>query len=185
MNRRGDLHLVEAFGSELSVKHERPNGERWRSGTEFELVTAVESKKARGTPDISIFKNDTKPNFEAEEAGKGAKVQADLDQWKELIAFIEEWSEGVQDGQRIFTASCPPSLGYANPPPCDCSNAGACIEYGNDPMTEVRRSFSLRDSISVPRRNPINRIPRPILARPGVCPKCHRRRAKRAACEGD
>jgi WD40 repeat protein len=97
--------LWKRLGSELSVKHERPGGGRWRSGTEFELVTAVESKKARGTPDIFIFKNDTKVTFEAEEAGKGAKVQADLDQWKELIAFIEEWSEGVQDGQRIFTAA--------------------------------------------------------------------------------
>jgi WD domain, G-beta repeat len=97
--------LWKRLGSQLSVKHKRPDGGRWRSGTEFELVTAVESKKARGTPDIFIFKNDTKVTFEAEEAGKGAKAQADLNQWKELIAFIKEWCEGVQDGQRIFTAA--------------------------------------------------------------------------------
>src|SRR5271166_4173024 len=55
------------------------------------------------------------------------------------------------------------------PPRCDSSKAGACIEYGSDPMTEVRRSFSLRDSISVPRRNPINRIPKSLeIVRFGV-----------------
>jgi hypothetical protein len=43
------------------------------------------------------------------------------------------------------------------PPPYDCSNAGACIEYGSDRMTELRCSFSLRDSISVPAGNPSNR----------------------------
>jgi hypothetical protein len=97
--------LWKRLGSPLSVKHERPDGGRWRSGTEFELVTAVESKKARGTPDIFIFKNDTKPTFEADEAGEGAKTELDLAQWKALIAFIKEWCEGVQDGQRVFTAA--------------------------------------------------------------------------------
>jgi hypothetical protein len=87
--------LWKRLGSPLSVKHERPDGGRWRSGTEFELVTAVESKKVRGTPDIFIFKNDTKPTFEADEAGEGAKTELDLAQWKALIAFIKECCEGV------------------------------------------------------------------------------------------
>jgi hypothetical protein len=34
--------------------------------------------------------------------GEGAKTEAELAQWKALIAFIKEWSEGEQDGQRIF-----------------------------------------------------------------------------------
>jgi hypothetical protein len=97
--------LWKRLGSPLSVKHERPDGGRWRSGTEFELVTAVESKKARGAPDIFIFKNDTKPTFEADEEGGGAKTELDLAQWKALIGFIKEWCEGVQDGQRVFTAA--------------------------------------------------------------------------------
>jgi WD40 repeat protein len=97
--------LWKRLGSPLSVKHERPDGGRWRSGTEFELVTAIESKKARGVPDIFIFKNDTKPTFEADEEGAGAKTEADLAQWKTLIAFIKEWCEREQDGQRVFTAA--------------------------------------------------------------------------------
>jgi hypothetical protein len=97
--------LWKRLGSPLSIKHERPGGGRWRSGTEFELVTAIESKKARGAPDIFIFKNDTKPTFEADEEGEGAKTEVDLAQWKALIAFIKDWCEGVQDGQRVFTAA--------------------------------------------------------------------------------
>jgi WD40 repeat protein len=97
--------LWKRLGSPLSVKHQRPEGGQWRSGTEFELVTAVESKKARGAPDVFIFKNDTKPTFEADEAGEGAKTELDFAQWKALIAFIKEWCEGVQDGQRVFTAA--------------------------------------------------------------------------------
>jgi hypothetical protein len=97
--------LWKRLGSPLSVKHQRPEGGCWRSGTEFELATAVESKKARGAPDVFIFKNDTKPTFEADEAGEGAKTELDLAQWKALIAFIKEWCEGMQDGQRVFTAA--------------------------------------------------------------------------------
>jgi len=97
--------LWKRLGSPLSIKHERPGGGRWRSGTEFELVTAVESKKARGAPDIFIFKNDTKPTFEADEEGEGARTEADLAQWKALIAFIKEWCEREQDGQRVFAAA--------------------------------------------------------------------------------
>jgi WD40 repeat protein len=97
--------LWKRLGSPLGVKHERPDGGRWRSGTEFELMTAVESKKARGTPDIFIFKNDTKTTIEADDETDGAKAELDLAQWKALKAFIKEWCEGVQDGQRVFTAA--------------------------------------------------------------------------------
>ena len=97
--------LWKRLGSPLGVKHQRPGGGRWQSGTEFELVTAFEAKKARGAPDIFIFKNDTKPTFEADEEGGGAKTERDLAQWKALIAFLKDWCEGVQGGQRVFTAA--------------------------------------------------------------------------------
>jgi WD40 repeat protein len=97
--------LWKRLGSPLSATHQNPAGGRWRSGTEFELVTAVESKKARGTPDVFIFKNDTKPTFEADEEGGGAKTELSLAQWKALITFIKEWCEREQDGQRVFTAA--------------------------------------------------------------------------------
>src|ERR1700751_1311010 len=97
--------LWKRLGRPLRVKHQRPDGGQLRSGAEFELVTAIESKKAGGAPDIFIFKNDTRPTFEADEEGSGAKTEVDLAQWKALIAFIKEWGEGVQDGQRVFTAA--------------------------------------------------------------------------------
>jgi WD40 repeat protein len=97
--------LWKRLGSPLGVKHQRPDGGRWQSGTEFELLTALEAKQARGAPDIFIFKNDTKPTFEADEEGVGAKTERDLAQWKALIAFLKTWCEGVQEGQRVFTAA--------------------------------------------------------------------------------
>src|SRR5262249_7141681 len=97
--------LWKRLGSPLGVKHQRCGGGRWQSGTEFELVTALEAKRARGVPDVFIFKNDTKPTFEADEEGRGAKTERDLAQWKALIAFLKEWCEGVHGGQRVFTAA--------------------------------------------------------------------------------
>jgi hypothetical protein len=85
--------LGKRLGCPVSVEHERPAAAAGVSGTEFELVTTVESKKTRGAPDIFIFKNDTKPTFEADEAGEGAKTELDLTQWKALIAFIKEWCD--------------------------------------------------------------------------------------------
>jgi hypothetical protein len=103
--------LWKRLGSPLSVKHQRPDGGQWRSGTEFELVTAIESKKARGAPDIFIFKNDTKPIFEADEAGEGAKTELDLAQWKALTAFIKEWCEGCRTRPASFYRSAQPLPG--------------------------------------------------------------------------
>src|SRR6516165_10537232 len=34
--------LWKRLGSALSLKHQRPGGGRWKSGTEFELLTAAE-----------------------------------------------------------------------------------------------------------------------------------------------
>jgi len=101
----GDLVICilwKRLGSPLSVKHQRPGGGRWNSGTEFELVTALEAKKKRGVPDIFIFKNDTEPLFDAKNL---EKTRADLDQLEKLRNFITDWCEGVQEGQRVFKAA--------------------------------------------------------------------------------
>ncbi|MBV8174045.1 MAG: PD40 domain-containing protein [Verrucomicrobia bacterium] len=94
--------LWKRLGSPLSVKHQRPGGGRWNSGTEFELVTALEAKKKRGVPDIFILKNDTEPLFDAKSI---EKARADLDQLEKLRNFITDWCEGVQEGQRVFKAA--------------------------------------------------------------------------------
>jgi WD40 repeat protein len=97
--------LWKRLGSPLSVKHQRPGGGRWNSGTEFELVTALEAKKERGVPDIFIFKNDTEPFFDAKNI---EKTMADLDQLQKLRNFITDWCEEVQEGQRVFKAALNP-----------------------------------------------------------------------------
>src|SRR6516165_11228899 len=94
--------LWKRLGNPLSVKHQRPGGGRWNSGTEFELVTALEAKKKRVVPDIFIFKNDTEPLFDAKNL---EKTRADLDQLEKLRNFITDWCEGIQEGQRVFKAA--------------------------------------------------------------------------------
>src|ERR1700693_102276 len=80
--------LWKRLGSPLSVKHERPGGGRWRSGTEFELVTAVESKKARGAPDIFIFKNDTKATFEDDDETDDSSLDEQIAQRRAVKRFL-------------------------------------------------------------------------------------------------
>jgi hypothetical protein len=55
-----------------------------------------------GVPDIFIFKNDTDSLVDAKNI---EKALADLHQIQKLNAFIEEWCEREQDGQRVFTAA--------------------------------------------------------------------------------
>ena len=97
--------LWKRLGSPLSVKHQRPDGGQWRSGTEFELVTAVESKKARGAPDIFIFKNDTEAIFKGDEKTDDRVMDEEIAQHRAVRRFLQQWCEGVQDGQRVFTAA--------------------------------------------------------------------------------
>jgi WD40 repeat protein len=97
--------LWKRLGSPLSVKHERPGGGRWRSGTEFELVTAVESKRARGVPDIFIFKNDTKATFEDDDDTDDSSLDEQISQRRAVKRFLREWCQEEQGGQKVFTAA--------------------------------------------------------------------------------
>jgi hypothetical protein len=50
-------------------------------------------------------------------------------------------------------------------PPCDCSNAGACIEDGSDRMTELRCSFFFACFDQRSGKKSYQRNPRPMPAR--------------------
>jgi hypothetical protein len=97
--------LWKRLGSPLSVKYERPGGGRWRSGTEFELVTAVESKRTRGTPDIFIFKNETKATFEDDDETDDNSLDEQIAQSRAVKRFLREWCQEEQDGQKVFKAA--------------------------------------------------------------------------------
>src|SRR5258707_15330355 len=55
--------LWKRLGSQLHLKHERPEGGPWRSGTEFELVTTQLVKQRKREPDIFLFHDRTKTTF--------------------------------------------------------------------------------------------------------------------------
>ena len=76
-----------------------------RSGTEFELVTAVESKKSRGLPDIFIFKNDTKATFEDDDETEDSSLDEQIAQRRAVKRFLREWCHQEQDEQKVFTAA--------------------------------------------------------------------------------
>jgi hypothetical protein len=97
--------LWKRLGSPLGVKHQRPGGGRWNSGTEFELVTALEAKKVRGAPDIFIFKNDTKATFEDDDKTDDSSLDEQIAQRRAVKRFLREWCQEEQDGQKVFKAA--------------------------------------------------------------------------------
>jgi hypothetical protein len=83
--------LWKRLGSRLHIRHQRPEGGPWRSGTEFELVTAKQAKQTKGVPDIFIFKNETKATFEDDDETDDRALDAQIAQRRALKRFLREW----------------------------------------------------------------------------------------------
>jgi hypothetical protein len=69
------------------------------------LATAVESKKARGAPDIFIFKNETKATFEDDDETDDNSLDEQIKQRRAVKRFLREWCQEEQDGQKVFKAA--------------------------------------------------------------------------------
>src|ERR1051326_8496532 len=89
--------LWSRLGSRLHSQHARPDGTRYRSGTEFEFETALEAyrKSERHTPRILIYRRTEIPSFPAEPPDLRREREA---QWEALKSFIEQWFNDVTDG---------------------------------------------------------------------------------------
>ncbi|MEM9481020.1 MAG: NACHT and WD repeat domain-containing protein [Verrucomicrobiota bacterium] len=88
--------LWSRMGSRMHTKYQRQDGTAFRSGTEYEFVDAVEGQRRNdGTPDVLVWINKTQPliPLEPEEAHMER-----LRQWKELKAFLEEWTRDGEEG---------------------------------------------------------------------------------------
>jgi tetratricopeptide (TPR) repeat protein len=88
--------LWSRLGSRLHSKHQKPDGTPYESGTEFELVTATEAYKVRGTPELLVYLNKSDPIIPA----RPKETREDkLKQYDKLEAFLDRWfrdnSEGV------------------------------------------------------------------------------------------
>jgi hypothetical protein len=65
-----------------------PNGQPYPSGTAFELLTALEASKAKGVPDVYVFRKTADAMLPTTDAERRRQAQTQLDA---LEAFWSEW----------------------------------------------------------------------------------------------
>jgi tetratricopeptide (TPR) repeat protein len=77
------------IGSELPADFPRmPSGERYPSGTAYELLTALAASKAKGVPDVYVFRKTADATLPTADAVRRRQAQTQLDA---LEAFWGEW----------------------------------------------------------------------------------------------
>ena len=77
------------IGSELPADFPRmPSGERYPSGTAYELLTALTASKAKGIPDVYVFRKTADATLPTADAVRRRQAQTQLDA---LEAFWSEW----------------------------------------------------------------------------------------------
>jgi len=92
-----DADLVIAIfwsrlGTPLPIRFGRmDNGERYPSGTAYEVLTAIDARRRNDHPDVYVFRKDEAPADPSEEAKA---------QWKDLNSFFSRWFR-APDGQYL------------------------------------------------------------------------------------
>ena len=77
------------IGTELPADSPRmPNGKPYPSGTAYELLTALEASKAKGVPDVYVFRKTADATLPTADAERRRQAQTQLDA---LEAFWSEW----------------------------------------------------------------------------------------------
>jgi hypothetical protein len=80
--------LWARIGTPLPQDKTRPDGRRYESGTVYELETAAESYRARGAPDLVVYRRTSDPSLPLHDE---AERQQRLEQLAALEAFIRRW----------------------------------------------------------------------------------------------
>jgi hypothetical protein len=80
--------LWARIGTPLALDKTRPDGRRYESGTVYELETAAESYRSRGTPDLVVYRRTSDPPLPINDE---AERQRRLEQLGALEAFISRW----------------------------------------------------------------------------------------------
>src|SRR5215471_21577810 len=82
------------IGSELPADFPRmPSGERYPSGTAYKLLTALTASKAKGIPDVYVFRKTADATLPTADAVRRRQAQTQLDA---LEAFWSEWFKSEQ-----------------------------------------------------------------------------------------
>jgi tetratricopeptide (TPR) repeat protein len=91
--------LWSRLGTRLPTHMTRPDGSRYASGTEFEFENALESYRAKGTPDLLVYRKTARPvtPLDTEQ-----QILKRLRQKEALDGFVERWFM-AEDGS--FTAA--------------------------------------------------------------------------------
>ncbi len=78
--------LWARVGTPLPLEKVRPDGRRYESGTVYELETAAESYRSRGTPDLVVYRKMSDPPLPLHDE---AERQRRLEQLTALETFIK------------------------------------------------------------------------------------------------
>jgi tetratricopeptide (TPR) repeat protein len=94
------------IGTELPADFPRmPDGRRYPSGTAYELLTALEASKAKGVPDVYVFRKAADVALPVADAERRRQAQTQLD------ALEEFWSEWFRSENGEFKAAFQTFLG--------------------------------------------------------------------------
>jgi hypothetical protein len=69
-----------------------PDGTPYPSGTAYEVLSAIETSKGRGFPDVYVFRFPRPPTVQLDDPERAA-IEA---QWERLKAFFEHWFQSSQ-----------------------------------------------------------------------------------------
>lgn len=65
-----------------------PNGDRYPSGTAYEVLTALQARRKRDLPDVYVFRYPEPPTVRLDDDDTNALIKA---QWEKLKRFFEAW----------------------------------------------------------------------------------------------
>ena len=72
-----------------------PNGERYPSGTAYEILSAIEASKTKSVPDVYVFRYSEPPTVKLDDETTNKLVS---EQWNRLKSFFKTWFQ-TQDGK--------------------------------------------------------------------------------------
>src|ERR1700680_2278454 len=71
-----------------------PNGERYPSGTAYEILSAIEASKSKAVPDVYVFRYSEPPTVKLDDEATNRLV---TEQWARLKTFFKTWFQ-AEDG---------------------------------------------------------------------------------------
>jgi hypothetical protein len=72
-----------------------PNGDRYPSGTAYEILSAIEASKQKSVPDVYVFRYSEPPTVKLDDESTNKLVS---EQWNRLKTFFKTWFQ-TQDGK--------------------------------------------------------------------------------------